>query len=153
MLKKCLKNRGLVPTIQPEPDFSWTCGFRQKLDNVELIMYMKFQKILMTGCRDMDKKHQKCPKNGGFPPLVTPQDFFSKIGLCHFCTLMVALTSCKKLENTNERSLRYVKTDQQTDGPGRLPWTPSVKPGVQNTLQNLAKPQATSRNHTIGLSI
>ena len=23
-----LKNRGLVPTIQPEPDFSWTCGFR-----------------------------------------------------------------------------------------------------------------------------
>ena len=30
MLKKwlSLKNRGLVPTIQPEPDFSWTCGFR-----------------------------------------------------------------------------------------------------------------------------
>ena len=54
-----LKNRGLVPTIQPEPDFSWTCGFRQMLDNVELIMYMKFQKLLMTGSRDIDKKHQK----------------------------------------------------------------------------------------------
>ena len=22
----------------------------------------------MTGCRDMDKKNQKYPKNGGFPP-------------------------------------------------------------------------------------
>ena len=26
--RQSLKNRGLVPTIQPEPDFSWTCGFR-----------------------------------------------------------------------------------------------------------------------------
>ena len=41
-------------------------------------MYMKFQKLLMAECRDMDKKHQKCPKNGGFPPFATPQDFFSK---------------------------------------------------------------------------
>ena len=42
----------------------------------------------MTGCRDMDKKHQKYPKNGGFPPFVTPK-IVSKIGHCHFCTLMV----------------------------------------------------------------
>ena len=35
------------------------------------------------------QKPQKCPKNGGFPPFATPQDFFSKIGLCHFCTLVV----------------------------------------------------------------
>ena len=85
------------------------------LDNVELITYMKFQKLLMTGCRDMDKK-QKHPQNGRFPPFVTPQDFFSKIGLCHFCTLSV-LTSCKKLEITNRRSLRYLKTDHGlTDG-------------------------------------
>ena len=27
--------------------------------DVELIMYKKFQKLLMTGCRDIDKKHQK----------------------------------------------------------------------------------------------
>ena len=37
---------------------------------------------------------------------------------------------------TNERSLRYVKADRQTDrqmvGQGRLLWTPSGKPGVQN---------------------
>ena len=114
--RQSLKNRGLVPTIQPEPDFSWTCGFRQMLDNVELIMYIKFQKLLMTGCRDMDKKHQKYPQNGGFPPFVTPQDFFSKIGLCHFCTFMVDLTSCKKLEKTDGRSLSYLKTDRPTNG-------------------------------------
>ena len=50
------------------------------LDDVELTMYIKFQKISMTGCRDMDKKHQKCPKNGGYPPFVTPRDFFQKSG-------------------------------------------------------------------------
>ena len=80
------KNRGLVPTIQPEPDFSWTCGFRYELDNVELVMYVKFQKHLMTGCRDMDKKPQKLPKNGVFPS-VTLYPYG-------------ALTSCKKLEKT-----------------------------------------------------
>ena len=62
------QNRGLVPTVQPEPDFSWTCVFREMTNNVEFITYMKFQKLLMTECRDMDKKHQKYPQNGGFPP-------------------------------------------------------------------------------------
>ena len=28
-----------------------------------------------------------------------------------------ALTSCKKLEKTNERSLKYLKTDGRTNGP------------------------------------
>ena len=64
-----LKNRGLVPTIQPEPDFSWTCGFREVLDNVDLILYMKFQKIVMTGCKDMDKKIKNSLK-WGFPHLL-----------------------------------------------------------------------------------
>ena len=45
----------------------------------------KFQKLLMTGCRYMDKNHKKCHQNGGFPPFVNPQDFSSKIGFCHFC--------------------------------------------------------------------
>ena len=44
-----LENRGLVPNIQPQPDISWTCSFQEVLDNVELIMYMKFQKTLMPG--------------------------------------------------------------------------------------------------------
>ena len=80
------------------------------LDNVELITCMKFQKLLMTGCRDMDKKHQKCPENGGFPPFLTPQVFFQKSGsvtLYPYGTL----TSCKKIEKTNELSLRYLNID------------------------------------------
>ena len=32
----------------------------------------------MTGCRDMDKKHQKYPKNGDFPQSMTPKGFFLK---------------------------------------------------------------------------
>ena len=67
-----IDNGGLVPTIQPEPEFSQTGGFRNVFDNVELIMYMKFQKIFMTGCRDMDKKLKKYLQNGIFPPFVTP---------------------------------------------------------------------------------
>ena len=31
--------------IQPEPEFSWTFGFRKGFDNVELSRYTKFQKI------------------------------------------------------------------------------------------------------------
>ena len=42
----------------------------------------------------------------------------------------------QKLEKTNERSPRYLKTDGLTDGltdgQGGLLWTPSGKPGVQN---------------------
>ena len=86
------------------------------LDNIELIMYMKFQKILMTGCRDMDKKHQKCPKNGGFPPFVTPQDLLFKNRAVSLLCSYGALTSCKKFEKINERSSRYLKTDRRTDG-------------------------------------
>ena len=53
------------------------------LSNVELIMYVKFQNFLVTGCRDSDKK-QNVPKIG------FPQKFFFKIWLCHFFTIMVS---------------------------------------------------------------
>ena len=72
---------------------------------------MKFQKLLMTGCRDMDKKHQKYPKNGGFPPFATPQDFFFKNRALSLLYPYGALTSCKKLEKPLEQSLRYLMTD------------------------------------------
>ena len=42
---KSLKNRDLVPTIQPELDFIQTRDFRKVLDNVELITNMKYAKI------------------------------------------------------------------------------------------------------------
>ena len=78
----------------------------------------------------MDKKHQNIPPKSGFSSICDPQDFFSKIGLYG------ALTSCKKLEKTNEQSLRYLKTDTHTDGQGRLLRTPSGKPGVQNKFEH-----------------
>ena len=65
---------------------------------------MKFHKLLMTGCRDMDKKHQKCPKNG----------VFQKSGSVTFASL--GYPSCKKLGKTNEQSLRYLKDRPQTNG-------------------------------------
>ena len=62
----------------------------------------------------MVKKHQKCPLNGGFPLFVTSK-IFSKNRLSHFCTLLVPLPHAKKLEKTNRQSLRYLKTEQQTN--------------------------------------
>ena len=50
-------------------------------------MYMKFQKLLITGCRDMDKKHQKYPKSWGFPHLRPPQIFLQKSGSITFVPL------------------------------------------------------------------
>ena len=38
---------------------------------------MKFQKTLMTGCRDMDKKHHKCPQNGVSPHLFFVMSIFA----------------------------------------------------------------------------
>ena len=64
---KSLKYRGLVPTIQVEPDFSRTCSFCVVVDKVELITYIKFQRILITGWTDMGKLHKKYPQKGFFP--------------------------------------------------------------------------------------
>ena len=105
---------------------------------------MKFQKLLMTGCRDMDKKTSKIPQKWGFSPICDPPRFFFKNRALSFLYPYGALTACKKLEKNNERTLRYLKTDGRTDGPtdgrtdqrtdgqGRLLKTPSGEPGVQN---------------------
>ena len=105
-------------------------------------MYVKFQKLLMTGCRDMDKKPRKCPQNGGLPPFVTPQDFFFKTRALSLLYPYGALTSCKnykKLMNglwdikrlTNGRTI-----GRTTDGQGQLLRTSSGEPGVQNKLND-----------------
>ena len=59
----------------------------------------------------MDKKHQKCPQNGFFPLFATLQDFFFKNRALSLLYPYSALASCKKLEKTNDRSLRYSQTD------------------------------------------
>ena len=70
---------------------------------------------------------------GFFPHLWPPGSFF-KNRAPSLLYPYGALTSCKKLEKTNEGSLRYLKTDTHTDthGQGRLLRTPSAKLGVQN---------------------
>ena len=55
------------------------------------------------------KMHQKW----GFSPNCDPQDFFQKSGSDTFLYPYGALTSCKKLEKNNDRSLRYLKTDHR----------------------------------------
>ena len=60
-------------------------------------------------------KTSKMPQKWGFPTLVTLRDFFKNRALSLLYPYG-ALTSCKKLEKTNERSLRYLKTDTRTDG-------------------------------------
>ena len=64
------------------------------------------------------QKTSKCPQNGVFPPFVTPKIFFKTLALSLLYPYD-ALTSCKNLEKTNERSLRYLKTDKRTMDHGR----------------------------------
>ena len=76
MTKKRLsiKKRGLVTTVQPKPEFSRTCCFRVVLGINEDCLNAKSHQNRWSRFWDMDKKHQKCTKKGGFPPLVATQD-------------------------------------------------------------------------------
>ena len=79
---KVYKYRGLIPTIQPEPEFSWTCSFHKLLDSAELILYMKYQKIWMTGWQKTSKIAQI-----GFSPICDFPRFFLKLGSDTFVPL------------------------------------------------------------------
>ena len=83
------------------------------------LMYVKFQKLLMTECRDVDKKHRKCPQSGVYLHCDPPR-FFQKSG---------SLTLCKKIEKTNEPT--QIIQDGPTDGQRRLLRIPLGKPWVQ----------------------
>lgn len=82
----------------------------------------------MTGYLENAQKPQLLTLN---PLLIPGLNFFQvlAVSLSLFYSL---LASCKVLEKINEQSLRYLKTDRQTDGQGRLPWTPLGEHGVQN---------------------
>ena len=111
-----LKNRGLVPTIQPEQDFSLKCDFCEVLDSFELLIRMKFQKTLMTGCRDMSKKLKKYLKKG-LSNLLPPPHIFLKVRHCHLFTLMVPQLHTK-IRKTNGQSDIFKdgpRTSRQTD--------------------------------------
>ena len=67
----------------------------------------------------MDKKHQKMPQKGRFSPICDPPSFFFKNRALSLLYPYGALTSCNKLEKTNERSLRYLETDGPRTMDGR----------------------------------
>ena len=109
--EKMSKNRGLVPTIQPLPDFSWTCGFREVLEfnpQHDYEISENFNDLMPK----YGKKYKNAPKMWAFPHSWPPR-FFFKIRALSLLYHYGALTSCKRLEKTNKRSLR--KTDQWTD--------------------------------------
>ena len=78
------------------------------------------------------QKTSKIPQKWGFSPICDPSRFFFKNWALSLLHPSGTLTSCKKLEKTNERSPKHFKTDYRTDGQGRLLWTPPGKPGIQN---------------------
>ena len=80
--------------------------------------------------RRYGENHQKYPKNGFFPPFVTPQDFFSKIGLYSLLYPYGALFMQKIRKN--QCTVSEIIKDGRTDhGQGRLLRTPLGEPGVQ----------------------
>ena len=125
-----LKN-SLVPTIQPEPDFSLKCVFQEVLYNVKLVRYMKCQKILMIGCRDMGKNTKNTAKIGIFSHL-WPQRFFSGpiTFLPLWCTMFMQKIRKNLMDGLSDmqRQTNWW-TDQQTDGQGWLQRTPLDKLG------------------------
>ena len=65
----------------------------------------------MQRCR---AKTSKMPLKWGFSPICDLPRFFFKNRALSLLYPYGALTSCKKLEKTNEHSLRYLKTDTRT---------------------------------------
>ena len=63
----------------------------------------------------MDKKHQKCPKNGGFLPFVTPKIFFQKSGSVTFVTLWCS-NFMQKIRK-KQLTVSEIFTDGPKDGP------------------------------------
>ena len=61
------------------------------------------------------QKTSKCPPQWGFSPTCDTHKIFFKNRALSLLYPYGALTSCKKLEKTNEQSLRYSKTDGLTD--------------------------------------
>ena len=105
------------------------------LDNVELTMYMKFQKLLMTGYRDVDKNIKNTSKMGIFPHLWPPKILFQKSGTVTFVPLRCPNFIQKIRKNQWTVSEKDgPTTDQRTDGQGRLLRTPSGEPGVKKDI-------------------
>ena len=98
------------------------------LDNVELIIYIQFQKLLMAGCRNMNKKHQKYSKNRALPHLWPPKIFFKKSGSVTFVPLWCP-NFMHKLKKTNELFMRYLKQTNEPIDKGTEEQTKAIARG------------------------
>ena len=67
----------------------------------------------MTGCRDMDQKHQKCPQNGVSPLFVTPAIFTQKSGSVTFVPLWC--TNFMHKTRKNQYAVSEIFKDGRTD--------------------------------------
>ena len=85
-----------------EPDFSQTCGFREKLK------YLKFFPFKAFAAKSNDSIFLKMPKtfkNGHFWHIIRiypKTGFFSENPKTLFSYVYYDLTSCQKLEKTND---------------------------------------------------
>ena len=105
-----LKNRGLIPIIQREADFSQARSFPKVLDKVELVTYMEFQKNSMTGCRDIGKNIKMPPQNV-FSPFCDPQSFFVNNWSLSVLYPYGAQTSCETRQVYNgPRVVKFIST-------------------------------------------
>ena len=89
----------------------------------------------MTGCRDIGKKHQKCPQNGFFPPFMTPKIFFRKSGSVTFVPLWCTnfMQKIRKILRAVSEIFKDGLTDRLTDRlTNGLTGGQSGKPRVQN---------------------
>ena len=80
--------------------------FKRKISSKSLEPFLRY-----------GQKTSKMPQKWGFSPICDPARFFFKNRALSLLYPYGALTSCKKLKKSLERSLRYLKTDQRTDGP------------------------------------
>ena len=64
----------------------------------------------------MDKKHQKCLQDGDFPAFVPPKTDL-KIGLCHFCTLIVPQIHDRDYRKLINGLLADLRANRLTEGP------------------------------------
>ena len=80
--------------------------FKRKISSKSLEPFLRY-----------GQKTSKMPQKWGFSPICDPPRFFFKNRALSLLYPYGALTSCKKLEKSLERSLRYLKTDGRTNGP------------------------------------
>ena len=104
--KKCQKT-----TKSEKMSFSYICTARTRIfTDMRFSPGGRYHRTLLSrknqskSLEPFLRKLTKTPKNGGFSPLLTPQKFFSKIGLCYASSFILAHVCAKNLRNPSSQS-------------------------------------------------